>query len=87
MEREGQPKRRRSIRLAAYDYRSVGAYCVTVCVKDRACVLGRIAASEAERSDLGQIVQNRWEAIPAHFPWVALDAFIVMPNHAHGITI
>jgi len=26
-----------------------------------------------------------WQAIPDHFPHVALDAFVVMPDHAHGV--
>jgi len=26
-----------------------------------------------------------WLAIPAHFPFVKLDQFIIMPNHIHGI--
>ena len=26
-----------------------------------------------------------WLAIPKHFPAVELDAFVVMPNHLHGI--
>jgi REP element-mobilizing transposase RayT len=26
-----------------------------------------------------------WEEIPAHFAHVELDAFVVMPNHVHGI--
>lgn len=28
-----------------------------------------------------------WLAIPDHFPQVELDAFVVMPNHVHGIIV
>lgn len=26
-----------------------------------------------------------WEEIPSHYPFVVLDAFVIMPNHIHGI--
>ncbi len=33
----------------------------------------------------GQIVEKCWKDIPAHFPHVKLDEFVIMPNHVHGI--
>jgi REP element-mobilizing transposase RayT len=38
-------------------------------------------------NEAGRIVEQCWAAIPSHFPDVVLDAFIVMPNHVHGIVI
>jgi REP element-mobilizing transposase RayT len=34
---------------------------------------------------LGQIVQECLDKIPSHFPNAEIDAFVVMPNHIHGI--
>jgi len=34
---------------------------------------------------IGQIAIDFWKDIPKHYPFVALDEFIVMPNHIHGI--
>ena len=34
---------------------------------------------------LGIIVQECWDEIPVHFPNMDVDAFVVMPNHLHGI--
>jgi REP element-mobilizing transposase RayT len=34
---------------------------------------------------MGQAALDCWDAIPEHFPFVVLDAFIVMPNHIHGL--
>jgi REP element-mobilizing transposase RayT len=36
-------------------------------------------------NEYGEIVRVCWRKIPSHFPHVALDAFVVMPNHMHGI--
>jgi putative transposase len=76
---------RRSIRLKGYDYTSPGAYFVTVCVRDRECVLGDVSNGEMELSDAGHVVQACWDDLPNHYPHVQLDAFVVMPNHVHGV--
>ncbi len=38
-------------------------------------------------SDSGAAAAEYWAAIPAHFPNVELDAFVLMPNHLHGIIV
>jgi len=38
-------------------------------------------------SEIGQLAENFWRSIPEHFPFVKLDAFVVMPNHIHGILV
>ena len=38
-------------------------------------------------SDSGRVVWHCWNALPARFPFCAVDAFVVMPNHVHGIVV
>ncbi|MFV0591324.1 MAG: transposase [Draconibacterium sp.] len=38
-------------------------------------------------SHIGEIAQKYWMEIPQHFPFVQLNAFVVMPNHVHGIIV
>jgi len=76
---------RKSPRLREYDYATAGAYFVTACLRDRACLLGSVEADEMRLSRLGRIVEHCWLEVPVHFLAVALDAFVVMPNHIHGI--
>jgi REP element-mobilizing transposase RayT len=76
---------RRSIRLRGYDYRSDGAYFLTVCTRDRACVFGSVTGPAVNLSRRGMIASNCWHDVPNHRPYVVLDQFIVMPNHVHGI--
>jgi REP-associated tyrosine transposase len=78
-------RNRRSIRLRHYDYSSAGAYFVTICAKDRECIFGNVVDGEIFLNTWGDIVQACWNDLTAHYPWVMTDAFVVMPNHVHGI--
>jgi putative transposase len=78
---------RRSIRLKEYDYAQAGAYFITICVQGRECVLGEVVNGEMRLTDWGRVVQYEWEQLPQRFPNVQCDAFVVMPNHAHGIVV
>jgi putative transposase len=79
--------RRRSMRLKGYDYSQAGAYFVTICTQGRACLFGEVVDGEMRLNDAGRMVVAEWERLPALFSNVVLDAFVVMPNHIHGIVI
>jgi len=76
---------RRSIRLPGYDYASPGSYFVTVCTHQRKLLFGEVIAGQMHRNALGDIVHAEWYATERVRPEVRLDAFVVMPNHLHGI--
>ncbi len=78
---------RRSIRLPGYDYTRPGAYFVTLCVQDRRCVLGEIRRGAMVFSEWGRIVAQTWTWLRDQYPYVALDVWVVMPNHFHGIIV
>ncbi len=78
---------RRSIRLKDYDYTQNGAYFVTVCAHEKRCMFGHVVDGAMTVNAWGQVVQACWDEIPMHFPMVELDAFVVMPNHVHGIIV
>ncbi|RDB02451.1 transposase [Runella aurantiaca] len=77
--------RRQSFRLQGYDYRNEGMYFVTICTKDRLPYFGQIIDNQMVLSEIGQIVWDNWFKIPQFSPHIALDEFVVMPNHIHGI--
>ena len=64
-----------------------GAYFVTVCTRDRTCLFGHVVNGEMHLNEAGDIARRCCEDIPAHFPLVELDAFVIMPNHIHGIIV
>jgi putative transposase len=76
---------RRSIRLRGVDYRHAGAYFVTICVQDRRILFGEIVADEMRLNDAGRMVERWWGELARKFPGVRTDAFVVMPDHVHGI--
>jgi REP element-mobilizing transposase RayT len=78
---------RRSIRLRGYDYAQAGAYFVTICTQDRECLLGWIVDGKMRLSEAGRMVQSVWDELPARYPGVDVDEFVVMPNHIHGIIV
>lgn len=78
---------RRSIRLRDYDYRSDGAYFVTLCTFQRECLFGEVVGEEMQLNEVGRIVQTAWFDLPNHYTKVMLDQSIIMPNHFHGVII
>ena len=76
---------RKSIRLKGYDYTHPGGYFVTIVTLWRECMFGKIVDGVMQLNELGQIIWECWEEIPAHFPNTDVNEFVVMPNHVHGI--
>ena len=74
-----------STRLPGHDYASAGWYHVVICTQDRACVLGRVRGGIMGLSRAGCVVAQEWQKTPRIRPYVRLDAWMVMPNHMHGI--
>ncbi len=76
---------RRSIRLKGYDYARPGAYFLTLCTQNRACLFGTVVDGEMHANGAGCMVQRWWDELNHKFPHIRTDAFVVMPNHVHGI--
>ncbi len=78
---------RHSIRVPGYDYRTPGAYFITICSWQRECLFGEVIDGTMQLSTYGQTVLFNWSILPKRYKNVALDNFIVMQNHVHGIII
>lgn len=77
----------RSIRLKGFDYAQAGAYFVTICTQNRVSLFGDVVNGAVIPNAPGKIVLKAWGGLPDHYPHVRLDAFVVMPNHVHGIVV
>jgi REP element-mobilizing transposase RayT len=60
-------------------------YFVTVCAEQRLCQFGDVVDGCMQLNEVGRRVQQTWEDLPIRFSSIALDTFVVMPNHIHGI--
>jgi REP-associated tyrosine transposase len=87
MKYDPQKHHRRSIRIPGYDYSRAGAYFITMVTHERACLFGEVVEGEVRLSDFGLVADECWRLTPEHFPAVELGAYVVMPNHVHGIII
>lgn len=76
---------RRSIRLKNYDYSSEGLYFITLCSTQNLNVFGHIAKGEMNLNAFGKIAAEEWLASEFIRKNISLGAFIIMPNHMHGI--
>jgi len=82
-----KPHNRRRIRLPGYDYSQPGAYFVTICTFPRKNLFAVVNDDGMVVNGGGKTVRETWEELPLRFLGLELDAFIVMPNHVHGIII
>lgn len=78
---------RRSIRKKGHDYTAAGAYSITICTQNRDHLFCQITHGQVHLHPAGMLVEAIWHRLPCHFPTVTLDAFVVMPDHVHGIII
>lgn len=78
---------RRSVRLKGYDYSAGGAYFVTICIQDRLLLFGDVVQGEMKMNDAGRMVLSVWNELPQYGPGIAVDEFVVMPNHVHGMIV
>ena len=80
---------RKANRLPEYDYASPGAYFVTICTRDRQCLLSRVTVGADARggpqlqlTDEGKIVE-RYILSAERMNGFHVDSYVVMPNHVH----
>lgn len=78
---------RRSLRLSGYDYAQAGAYFITICTEGRACLFGEVANGTMRLNAAGQLAVTLWNDLTPRFVGTELDAFVVMPNHVHGVIV
>jgi len=78
---------RKITRLPEYDYSGEGAYYVTICTKNKACILGDIKEGQMKLTPIGEIAQEQIQNTPHIRGNVAIDSFVIMPNHIHMILV
>lgn len=82
-------KRRKELRIHDYNYSEQGAYFITICTKDRKCILSKINQSENETKiylmQAGRISEKYIKSINDIYDNIEISDYIVMPNHIHMV--
>ena len=73
--------------MQKWNYTWNAAYFITISTDIQKHYFGKIKNGKMELSPVGIIADILWHEIPFHSKNVELGAFIVMPNHIHGIII
>lgn len=77
--------KRHSIRLKEYNYAKEGMYFITICTKNRKCILGEIREDKMQLNDIGKVVEKELLSVKMKFPKFNINIYQIMPNHIHFI--
>ncbi len=81
--------KRKPTRLKNYDYSTPGMYFLTICVKDRKRLLGKIVrcddfnAPQMILSEYGQILDRHIRLMNEKYSHIKINKYVIMPNHFH----
>ena len=84
--KENLPSRKR-IRLQYYDYSEENMYFITICVKDRLEILGKINERNIKLRKEGNVVKENINRIQKIYKNVIIDEYVIMPNHIHVLLL
>ncbi len=87
------PKRKHP-RLKGYDYSQNGCYFVTVCVKNKENLFGRVNVGRdafipptVELSEIGKVAEKYINNINFVYNNVSVENYVIMPNHIHFLLL
>lgn len=80
---------RKRLRIKHYDYSKENMYFVTICIKDRLELLGKIKSDNKiiELTKEGNIANQNINNIKDIYKNTIIDEYVIMPNHIHMILI
>ena len=86
---------RKPIRLKNYDYSAPGAYIITICTREKRCILSEIVKPDGRDvgeglappvvrlSAVGRVAEEQVLSLSSRFPGLSIDDYVIMPNHIH----
>ena len=82
-------KNRKTTRLKGADYNRNQAVFLTICMKERRCVLSRIVGTgvldgpQIELTKYGQIADKYIRQLNDFYDDLSVESYVIMPNHIH----
>lgn len=84
-------QKRKEIRIKEYNYSQLGMYFITICTKNRKCILSNIIFKEKTnetQSNLlyeGKVAEKYIKSINKTYENICISYYVIMPNHIHMI--
>ncbi len=81
--------KRKTPRLKNFDYNTVGVYFITICTKNRRCLLSRIVGTgvldcpQVELTESGKIAEKYINQLNGFYEHISVESYVIMPNHIH----
>ena len=82
-------KKRKTTRLKGADYNHNCAVFLTLCTKERRCILSRIVGTgvpdgpQIELTEYGQIAEKYIHQLNDFYDHLSVENYVIMPNHIH----
>ena len=82
-------KKRKTTRLEGADYNRNQAVFLTICTKERKCILSRIVGTgvldgpQIELTKYGQIADKYIHQLNDFYDDLSVESYVIMPNHIH----
>ena len=83
-------KNRKTTRLRGADYNRNGAVFLTICTKERRCILSRIVGTgvpdgpyDVELLPYGKIADKYINQLNDFYDDLSVESYVIMPNHIH----
>ena len=89
MNKEKELAKRKLLRLQNDDYSTTGVYFITICTKDRRCILSRVLGTEnfgypkIELTEYGKIADKYIKQLNEFYDHISVKSYVIMPNHIH----
>ena len=74
-------------RLKTWDYSAPGYYFITICTKEKRCVLSSLTDGQLCLTRIGAVAEKCWLRMNDIAPHISTDYYCIMPNHIHGIVV
>ncbi len=82
-------QKRKNLRIPQYNYSTEGLYFITICIKDRKCILSEIENNNdipfLKLLPYGEITEKYLNSINMVYDDLKIKEHIIMPNHIHFI--
>ena len=83
-------RKRKHPRLKHYDYSQNGAYFVTICTRERKCILSKISVGtgvpdcpKIQLLKYGEIAEKYIRQMNDFYAHLSVDQYVIMPDHIH----